>query len=69
MKKSKNLTTKDLFEYLDIYTFVWDFEIISAIEDFYRENKIITSPSWWECFFFSKLADDYIKDRKLTFTN
>ena len=69
MKKSKKLTTKDLFEYLDVYTFVEDSEVTMAIEDFFRENKIVTSPSWWEVFFFQKLADDYIKDRKLTFTN
>ena len=48
---------------------VEDSEVTMAIEDFFRENKIVTSPSWWEVFFFQKLADDYIKDRKLTFTN
>lgn len=72
MKKSKKLTTKDLFEYLDVYTFVDDSEVTMAVNDFFRdyiEKDDNFQASYGELIYFQELADDYIKDRKLTFTN
>lgn len=69
MKKTTP-TKNDLFWYLDTYVFVWDFEILGAIEDFFRvcvnqdENR---QPSYWELLYFQELADEYIEDRKLEF--
>ena len=73
MKKTP--TKNDLFDYLDIYTFVWDFEVIGAIENFFREINLRESkaknedrsPSYWELLYFQELAEEYIKDRNLTF--
>lgn len=69
MKKTTP-TKNDLFWYLDIYTFVWDFEVLGAIEDFFREcveKNENYSPSYWELLYFQELADEYIKDRGLEF--
>lgn len=69
MKKTTP-TKDDLFWYLDTYAFVWDFEILGAIEDFFRvcvnqdENR---QPSYWELLYFQELADEYIEDRGLEF--
>ena len=68
MKKTP--TKNDLFNYLDIYTFVWDFEILGAIEDFFREcveKNENRSPSYGELLYFQELAEEYIKNRNLTF--
>ena len=72
MKKWKKLTTKDLFEYLDVYTFVDGSEVTMAVNDFFRdyiEKDDNFQASYGELIYFQELADDYIKDRKLTFTN
>lgn len=72
MKKWKKLTTKDLFEYLDVYTFVDGSEVTMAVNDFFRdyiEKDDNFQASYGELIYFQELAEDYIKDRKLTFTN
>lgn len=57
---------KNLIEYLDWYSFVWCFEILWAISDFYLEK-------YWEKVFmsdlkyFTALAEKYMQLRNLSF--
>lgn len=65
--KKKTFKLEELYEYLDVYTFVNDTEVFAAVEDFYREKGISLYPSRWELFVYAELSRKYIEDRKLTF--
>lgn len=57
---------KRLIEYLDWYTFVWEFEIIWAIEDFYQK-EIIWSASYSDLIYFQEVAKQYMQLKNLSF--
>ena len=63
------MSKKELFEYLDWYHFVDESEVYDAVLDYFAEYWEIFYPSWWEVFYASKIADEYMQDRKITFNN
>lgn len=64
----KKPTKDDLFWYLDIFNFVWEFEILGAIEDFFREcveKDENRTPSYGELVYFQDLAKEYMDKKQL----
>ena len=59
---------KDLFEYLDGYYFVNESEVNMAVCEFFMENMWIMDPSYWELLEYWELASEYIKEKKLNFS-
>lgn len=58
----------DLFEYLDGYYFVNESEVNMAVFEFFMENMWIMDPSYWELLEYWELASEYIKEKKLNFS-
>lgn len=58
---------KELYEYLDWYSFVNYDEVESCVNDFFIENYEILELSYWDLFFYHELAIRYISDRWLEF--
>lgn len=59
---------KDLFEYLNGYNFVNESEVNMAVCEFFMENMWIMDPSYWELLEYWELASEYIKEKKLNFS-
>lgn len=58
---------KELYEYLDWYSFVNYDEVEACVNDFFVENYEIFEPSFWDLFYYHELAIRYISDRWLEF--
>lgn len=58
---------KELYEYLDWYSFVNYDEVEACVNDFFVEIYEILEPSYWDLFFYHELAIRYISDRWLEF--
>ena len=60
--------TRKLYKYLDGFYFVWEFEILWAIEQRYNEILCKGSKYYWSDYAFRwEIAQRYIKSRKLKF--
>lgn len=63
-------TKKDLFDYLDEFSFVDDWEIPMAVNDFFRdyvEKDENYQASYWELLYFQELAEEYQAKRNIYF--
>lgn len=59
---------QDLFAFLDAYSFVEEWEIEMAIEEFFRrfvEKDEEFTPSYWELAYYSELASEYINKKQI----
>lgn len=56
---------KDLYNYLDSFTFVNNFEVLMAINEFFKPHGEPTS--WGDVVTFWDIANDYIMERGLEF--
>ena len=54
----------ELFEYLDGFEFVWEFEVINAIEDFFKNWEWT---SWGELSEYQELAREWMESRNVKF--
>ena len=63
LKNEKPKNKRDLWEYLDGFSFVSREEIAMAVCDFFVEEMGIFNPSYWELREYDALADEYIKNR------
>lgn len=61
------MTKKDLFDYLDWFTFVNDEEVWMAVADFFMEEMGVFNPSYWEIIEYWELATEYMKNKGLVF--
>ena len=61
------MTKKDLFDYLDWFSFVHDEEVCMAVADFFMEEMGVFNPSYWEILEYWELATEYIKSKGLIF--
>ena len=68
MKKDKKYTIidkKDLFDYLDGYSFIDENEVHMCICDFIDNQNWCLY--WSDCLLAGELCDEYIEKRKITF--
>ena len=54
----------ELFEYLDGFDFVWEFEVINAIEDFFKNWEWT---NWGELSEYQELAKEWMESRNVKF--
>lgn len=57
---------KQFFEYMDGFDFVNETEVYMACSEYY-EKTMDRAISMWECGDISEVADDYIREKNLTF--
>lgn len=68
MKKDKKYTVidkKELFDYLDGYSFIDENEVQMCICDFIDNQEGCLY--WSDCMFAGELCDEYIEKRKIIF--
>lgn len=57
---------KDLYAYLDAFTFSEIAEIEMAVSDYFREfveKDEDYQPSWWEIAYYAELAEEYVNEK------
>lgn len=64
-QKPKN--KQDLWDYLDWFKFVDECEVSMAVNDFFMEEMGELEPSYWDLMEYWALANEYIKNKQLTF--
>ena len=58
---------KKLEEYLDEYSFVNEYEVSLAVQEFLMEEMDVEALSFWDITEADKIAKDYIKEKGLKF--